>query len=95
MKNMTDIIYDTLMNNTDNEQFDIDKVEDQECNRKAGMINFNYGGTNFNIQVNVENQIESNNICYYQCSICGEITLWHDHILKQWKCDACDYGKEK
>ena len=40
---MTDIIYDTLMQNIQHPQFDLDVVEDQEVDSKAGLITFTYG----------------------------------------------------
>lgn len=39
---MTDIIYDTLMQNKQHPQFNLDVVEDQEVDSKAGLITFIY-----------------------------------------------------
>jgi hypothetical protein len=42
-KEMTDVIYDTLMQNKQHEQLDLNKVEDPKCERKRGWITFDYG----------------------------------------------------
>lgn len=43
-KDMTDVIYDTLMQNKQHEQLNLDKVENQEVDRKRGWITFEYEG---------------------------------------------------
>ncbi|KKL57195.1 hypothetical protein LCGC14_2237830 [marine sediment metagenome] len=39
---MTDIVYDTLMQNRQHIQLDLDKVKDQETNSIKGRIFFDY-----------------------------------------------------
>ena len=41
-KEITDILYDTLMGNKQHEQLNLDKVENPEVNRKQGWITFDY-----------------------------------------------------
>ena len=41
-KEITDIIYDTLMQNKQHEQLNLDKVEDPVVDRKRGWITFDY-----------------------------------------------------
>ena len=48
---MTDIIYDTLMENKQHPQFNIDNV-DNNCTMAAkGIISFSYGDTDYLIRV--------------------------------------------
>ena len=42
-KELTDIIYDTLMQNKQHEQLDLDKVIEPVVERKRGWITFGYG----------------------------------------------------
>lgn len=41
-KEITDVLYDTLMQNKQHEQLDLDKVENPVVERKRGWITFNY-----------------------------------------------------
>ena len=41
-KEITDIIYDTLMQNKQHKQLDLDKVENPIVERKRGWITFDY-----------------------------------------------------
>lgn len=41
-KEITDIVYDTLMQNKQHEQLNLDKVEDPVVDRKRGWITFDY-----------------------------------------------------
>ncbi len=55
MKNKTlellNIIYDTLMNNTDNEQFDVSCVTECEIDNSTGIISFDYNGKNYQLTI--------------------------------------------
>lgn len=56
---MTDIIYDTLMGNTDNDQFRLEMVGETDCLSSEGYIGFwyhNASGDRSFIKVTVETQ---------------------------------------
>ena len=53
-KEMTDILYDTLMQNKQHEQLNLDKVENPVVDRKRGWITFDYDGEV--VFVNVSNR---------------------------------------
>lgn len=44
LEDITDIVYDTLMENKQWPQLDIDKVDDPEVDSKDGLIKFTYLG---------------------------------------------------
>ena len=48
---ITNIVYDTLMNNSQHEQFDTQYVEDQECDAANACISFRYGNKSFEIRI--------------------------------------------
>jgi len=48
---ITDIIYDTLMENRQHAQFDVNNVEDCEVDNTNGTINFDYHGRKFKLTV--------------------------------------------
>ena len=52
---ITDIVYDALMRNKGRPYvvFDLDKVDNQECDAKYGFITFEYGGIEIKIDVSV------------------------------------------
>lgn len=52
-KEMTDTIYDTLMQNKQHGQLDINKVEDPVVERRRGWITFDYGEIVVHIDVHV------------------------------------------
>lgn len=51
---MLEIIYDTLFNNKEYEQFDIEKSEDSCINYSGGVIQFDYDGKNYVLKVEQE-----------------------------------------
>jgi len=50
-KEVTDLIYDTLMKNTMHPQFNPDKIENQEVDADIGRISFDYYGRKFDVWV--------------------------------------------
>ena len=51
IEEITNLIYDTLMKNTQHPQFDINKVENQEVDAKGGIIRFDYENVIVNMQL--------------------------------------------
>ena len=49
LSNTTDEIYDTMMQNLQHGQFDIEKVTESEVNSNIGEILFTYDGRNYQI----------------------------------------------
>lgn len=47
----TDLIYDTLMGNTNYPQLNLNKVNDQFCNAKNNEITILYGKTAYRIKI--------------------------------------------
>lgn len=48
---MMDIIYDTLMKNTQHRQLDLEKVIISEVDRNQGTIEFQYGKHTYNLTI--------------------------------------------
>lgn len=61
-KEITDIIYDTLMGNTDYDQIKTSMVQNQECSAANGNITFKYGNKLVTLLVNVEEDLSSNDV---------------------------------
>lgn len=52
-KELTNIIYDTLMNNKQNPQFNTDLVDDPMVDNKTNTINFAYNGKFYDVTITV------------------------------------------
>jgi hypothetical protein len=50
---MTNVIYDTLMGNTDYPQFDVSEVEFQDCDEPNREMWFQYKGFNYKLEVSL------------------------------------------
>ena len=50
-KEITDIVYDTLMQNKQHRQLELDSVENPEVDRKRGWITFDYGNAEVHINI--------------------------------------------
>ena len=54
LANFTDVIYDTLMENKQFEQIDIEKVINQSVNANKGSISFEYEGAQYFLAITKE-----------------------------------------
>ncbi len=53
---ITDIVYDTLMQNRQHLQLALNRVENQEVDAKGGLIMFEYCGTAVKIDISIRKQ---------------------------------------
>ena len=53
-KELTNVIYDTLMQNTQFPQLNLDDVEFQEVNASHGIIRFEYQGTSYRLTLQLD-----------------------------------------
>ena len=51
VEEITDIIYDTLMQNTQHPQFEVDKVDNQGVDNYFGFITFDYDDVSVSINI--------------------------------------------
>ena len=51
---ITNIIYDTLMGNTQHEQFDLNKVDNQEVDSKDCIIEFDYDDIHIRLDIGID-----------------------------------------